>query len=100
MFSSQIRILEEPFLNLNCAHMQQYNAELYQQLICYPQEVIPVMDIAVNELFQEFFPNVNLAQPIQVRPFNAEKTKTMRYLNPEGERIRLTLMFFLFRVTL
>ncbi|CAG7717467.1 unnamed protein product [Allacma fusca] len=80
---NEIRILEEPFLNINCAHLHQYNTEMYQQLICYPQEVIPVMDIAVNELFHDFFPNVNLSQQIQVRPFNAEKTKTMRYLNPE-----------------
>ena len=31
---------EEPYLNVSCAHVQQFCAELYRQLIQYPQEVI------------------------------------------------------------
>lgn len=53
------------------------------QFLC--QEVIPTFDMAVNELFFERFPDSILEYQIQVRPYNALKTKSMRSLNPEGE---------------
>lgn len=49
------------------------------------QEVIPTFDMAVNELFFERFPDSILEFQIQVRPYNALKTKNMRNLNPEGD---------------
>ena len=67
-------MVEDPILSLNCSHLQQYNAEMYRQLICYPQEVIPTMDMAINEIFTEMYPEQELEHQIQVRPFNAEKT--------------------------
>ncbi|XP_075216079.1 disc proliferation abnormal [Lycorma delicatula] len=79
----EIHILEELYLNVNCAHLETYDAELYRQLICYPQEVIPTLDMAVNEMFFDKHPAAVLAHQIQVRPFNAQKTKNMRSLNPE-----------------
>lgn len=48
------------------------------------QEVIPTFDMAVNELFFERFPDSILEFQIQVRPYNALKTRNMRNLNPEG----------------
>ncbi|XP_069188391.1 DNA replication licensing factor MCM4 [Procambarus clarkii] len=79
----EIHTLEEPFLNINCSHLHQYDSDLYRQLICYPQEVIPTFDMAINEMFFERYPDTILEHQIQVRPFNAEKTKNMRALNPE-----------------
>lgn len=79
----EIHILEELYLNVNCAHLESYDAELYRQLVCYPQEVIPTLDMAVNEMFFDRHPAAVLAHQIQVRPFNAQKTKNMRSLNPE-----------------
>jgi len=81
----QIADLEDPFLNLNCSHLRTFDADLYRQLVCYPQEVIPTLDMTVNELFFEKYPDVILPHQIQVRPFNADKTKNMRALNPEGK---------------
>lgn len=52
-----------------------------------PQEVIPTFDMAVNELFFERFPDSILEHQIQVRPYNALKTRNMRTLNPEGKCI-------------
>lgn len=49
------------------------------------QEVIPTLDMAVNELFFDRFPDSVLEHQIQVRPYNALKTRNMRSLNPEGE---------------
>ena len=79
---NEIHTLEEPYLNINCAHLQGFDEQLYSQLICYPQEVIPTMDMAANEMFFEKYPAAVLDHQIQVRPFNADKTKGMRTLNP------------------
>ena len=75
-----------PFLDINASHIQKFDEDLYRQLICYPQEVIPTLDMAVNELFFEQYPDVVLDHQIQVRPFNAERTRNMRALNPEGKK--------------
>lgn len=79
----EVYTLEEPFLNVNCAHVAQFDADLYRQLKCYPQEVIPTFDMAANEMFFEKYPDSQLPHQIQVRPFNSEKTQSMRSLNPE-----------------
>lgn len=79
----EIHTLEEPYLNINCAHLESFDKLFYQQLICYPQEVIPTMDMAANEMFFEKYPAAVLEHQIQVRPFNVAKTKNMRMLNPE-----------------
>ncbi|KAK5648977.1 hypothetical protein RI129_003869 [Pyrocoelia pectoralis] len=79
----EIHTSEEPFLNINCSHLETFDENLYKQLVCYPQEVIPTFDMTVNEIFYERFPAAVLEHQIQVRPFNAEKTKNMRSLNPE-----------------
>lgn len=41
--------------------------------------------MAVNELFFNRYPDSVLEHQIQVRPYNALKTRNMRSLNPEGE---------------
>ncbi|GJQ66152.1 hypothetical protein Trydic_g4214 [Trypoxylus dichotomus] len=79
----EIHTLEEPFLNVNCRHLETFDEGLYRQLICYPQEVIPTFDMTVNEMFYERYPAAVLEHQIQVRPFNVEKTRNMRSLNPE-----------------
>ncbi|XP_070574384.1 DNA replication licensing factor mcm4-A-like [Ptychodera flava] len=79
----EISQLELPFLNISCEHLKQFDADVYRQLVCYPQEVIPTFDMAVNEMFYEQFPDVQLEHQIQVRTYNADKTKNMRSLNPE-----------------
>uniref|UniRef100_A0A8C7BQP9 DNA replication licensing factor MCM4 n=1 Tax=Neovison vison TaxID=452646 RepID=A0A8C7BQP9_NEOVI len=80
----EINVIGEPFLNVNCEHIKSFDKNLYRQLICYPQEVIPTFDMAVNEIFFDCYPDSILEHQIQVRPFNALKTKNMRNLNPEG----------------
>ncbi|XP_014245427.1 DNA replication licensing factor MCM4 [Cimex lectularius] len=94
-----IQELEEPFLNVNCAHLEQYNMELYRQLICYPQEVIPALDMAANELYFSRHPDAVLHHPIQIRPFNAEKTRNMRNLNPEDIDSLITISGMVIRTS-
>ena len=79
----QINTLEEPFLALNCAHLKRFSPELYGQLVRYPQEVVPILDMAANEVFASLYPDTQLEHQIQVRTYNAEQTKNMRLLNPE-----------------
>ena len=68
-------------------HLKRFNGVLYEQLIAYPQEVIPVFDMAATELFIERLPAKALPSPIQVRPFNLDKMSVMRQMNPEGNYI-------------
>ncbi|XP_065192829.1 DNA replication licensing factor mcm4-B-like [Sycon ciliatum] len=79
----EIHMLETPFLTVDCSHIRQFNNELYRQLVHYPQEVIPILDMATNQLFFENYPNTQLSHQIQVRPFGVERTTHMRSLNPE-----------------
>ncbi|XP_061111044.1 DNA replication licensing factor MCM4 [Conger conger] len=79
----EINVVGEPVLNVNCGDLQAFDGDLYRQLVSYPQEVIPTFDMAVNELFFERFPDSILEHQIQVRPYNALKTRSMRGLNPE-----------------
>lgn len=55
-----------PFLNIDCGHLKTFDADLYRQLVCYPQEVIPTFDMAVNEVFFEKYPGAQLQHQIQV----------------------------------
>ena len=93
--SKQIHTLELPFLNINCQHLGQFDNDLYRQLVCYPQEVIPTFDMAVNEMFFERYPDTMLEHQIQVRTYNADKTKNMRSLNPEGKTNICGFLLFL-----
>ena len=65
--------------------MSESTSNLYAQLLHYPQEIIPLMDLIVNDIFSELFPEVNTAEsPIQIRPFNIGKTVNVRLLDPSG----------------
>lgn len=80
----EIHLLERPFLNVNCSHLIQIDRQLNRQLVDYPQEVVPIFDIAINELFFSIYENDALPHQIQVRPFNVDRSKTLRFLEAEG----------------
>jgi DNA replication licensing factor MCM4 len=44
---------QDSSLTIDCRDLHSYSADLYQQLIMYPQEIIPMMDVVVNNLFEE-----------------------------------------------
>lgn len=79
----EIHTLEEPYLNINSAHLEAFDEQLYNRLVCYPQEVIPAFDMTANEMFFERYPAAVLEHQIQVRPYNVTRTRSMRLLNPE-----------------
>jgi len=81
----EIYTLEDPFLNLNCHHLYEFDTDLYRKLINYPQEVIPIFDMAVNEVFYDLYPDMQLPHPINIRPFKVMETNDIRSLNPEDK---------------
>ncbi|XP_043464971.1 DNA replication licensing factor MCM4 [Leptopilina heterotoma] len=96
---NEIHTLEDPYLNVNCAHIEGFDGQLYAQLVRYPQEVIPALDMAVNEMFFEKYPAAVLDHQIQVRPFNVSKTKNMRMLNPEDVDQLITISGMVIRTS-
>lgn len=87
----EIYTLESPFLNVNCQHIHEFDDNLYRQMVAYPQEVIPVFDMATNELFHELYPEAQLPHQINVRPYNVMRAINLRNLNPEDINQLVTL---------
>lgn len=81
----------EPFLTVNCAHLKEFNAELYDQLVKYPSEVIQIFEMGANEVFQELYPDQAEHTVIYVRPFNVDRTCTIRGLDPEDIGVLVTI---------
>ncbi len=76
-------------LNLNCAHLYEFPATrvLYQQLLDFPQEIIPILDIVVNQrMVKDFGRNQDESvRAVQVRTFNlVGKCTRMRDLDPSN----------------
>lgn len=84
---AQIRDTEIYNLNIDCANLRAFPSTVLfaQQLLNYPNEIVSLMDMVVNELFAELFPdNAHLIanDPIQVRPFGIGNNVNMRCLDP------------------
>jgi DNA replication licensing factor MCM4 len=81
-----MRHSEEYILDLDCRDFLDFKLTegIYAQLVLFPQEVIPLMDLVVNEIFSEIN-SENLVSPdsIQVRPNNLLSSVNLRNLNPE-----------------
>lgn len=95
----EIVITEHPYINIDSLHLKSYNSDLYRQLVCYPQEVIPTFDMAINELFNEKHPGTLLEHQIQVRTYNVDKTMNMRSLNPEDIDQMITISGMVIRTS-
>jgi len=80
----EIHLFQRPFLNVDCTHIKQIDKTMYNQLVSYPQEVIPIFDKALNELFFTIYKDDTLPHQIQVRPYNVDMFKNMRCLDPKG----------------
>lgn len=86
-----LHVPNEPFLTVNCAHLKEYNYDLYKKLIHFPTEVVQIFDMGANELFQELYPDSNDNVVISVRPFNGDRTYTIRGLDPQDINSLITL---------
>lgn len=41
------------FINVDCEHLHTHNAQLYDNLVNYPTEVVPLFDSVIQELVNE-----------------------------------------------
>jgi DNA replicative helicase MCM subunit Mcm2 (Cdc46/Mcm family) len=48
-----LHISKETALTIDCEDLYEFDKSLYQQLVMYPQEIIPMMDVVVNNLYDE-----------------------------------------------
>ncbi|KAJ2556987.1 MCM DNA helicase complex subunit [Coemansia sp. RSA 1933] len=66
-----------------CAYPQAHR--LYKQLVNYPEEVVPIMDYVLTEMYMEQFPEADaelVQADLKVRPYNLSASTNMRDLNP------------------
>lgn len=99
---AQIRNTEVYNLNLDVQNMCAFpaTAMLATQLKHYPQEIISLMDMIVNDYFAELFPEANIgADPIQVRPFNTGSSVNMRELDPSDIDKLISIKGLIIRVS-
>ena len=83
-------------INVDATHIHQFDQtnssngtrnNLYNSLIAYPQDVIPMFDAVAERVrrtkFDEFEDDYTRAQFMQVRIYNLHNKRAMRELNPE-----------------
>jgi DNA replication licensing factor MCM4 len=85
-------------LNLDCQKLSSYpqSKKLFLQLVHYPQEIIPLMDHVLTDIFLERFDDGTIPQDIilKIRPFNLPSSLNLRELNPESIPSFLFLSYF------
>jgi DNA replication licensing factor MCM4 len=90
----ELKDTERGFINIDCTDLYDHDAVLYQQLVRYPQEVVPIFDLVVQAEYQEKIDDQS-DMSIQVRTFNLRDSGdgggggsgggiNMRELNPEN----------------
>lgn len=88
-------------LNLDCVKLRSYepSKRLFEQLIRYPQEIIPLMDHVLTDLFIERFDDGTLPQGLmmKVRPFNLPVSLNLRELNPESNSFWVYINYVRYR---
>ena len=84
--------IEESAVLINCQELYYYNAasqKLYHQLVEFPQEIVPLMDLVVNQEYERLYAESSSMEwlgnrRIQVRPYNLKELSHMRALDPQS----------------
>jgi len=69
-------------INIDTADLRVFDNDLYNKLLMFPQEMIPIFDLIINDIFETNWPG-EATKRIQVRTFNLEDRKSMRDLDPD-----------------
>ena len=72
-------------VNLDCSHVKSYDERLYSKLLNFPQEVVPIADLAVHELYQRLHPDSDEdlgGKRFTVRCFKLDRDDRLRDLDP------------------
>ena len=88
-------------LDLDAEHLREYDPVFYRQLVSYPSEMIPIFDMATNELFYSkvAMKDEVLDHQIQVRPFNITRQNSLRGLDPNDIDQLVTIKGMVIRST-
>ena len=85
----RLTIIDGTCLNIDCGHLLSFDKTFYEQLVSYPQEIIPLMDSVVSEASESILldsgQQIDPAEErrtVQVRTYNLEKMEAMRDLSP------------------
>ena len=74
-------------LDIDAIHLYYHNEEcqrLYHQLVHYPMEIVPLMDLVVEREMRLLLggDDSSLVPPVQVRPYNLKEVSNLRCLDP------------------
>ncbi|RKO90888.1 MCM2/3/5 family-domain-containing protein [Blyttiomyces helicus] len=90
-------------INLGCSNLRAYEPakKLFNQLIRYPQEIIPLIDHMLTEIYLDMFEDAVLPDGVmmKVRPFNLERSVNLRELNPSDIDQLVTVKGLLLRAS-
>ncbi|KAJ3044786.1 hypothetical protein HDV00_000661 [Rhizophlyctis rosea] len=90
-------------LNLDCENLKSYlpSQKLFYQLKRYPQEIIPLMDYSLSEVFLDMFEDAEIpeGETWKVRPYNLGKCVNLRVLNPNDVDQLVTVKGLLIRAS-
>lgn len=78
----QVVAAQDSSINLDCRNLLTHDEELYKQLERYPQELVPVLDVVVNDMVAQS--GIQLSSRIQVRPFRLLEILDLRNLDPSN----------------
>jgi len=97
----ELKRASQSTFNLDCHDIEEYDPELYSQLVRYPQELIPLFDLVVHNIFQRDYPDdfELLTERLQVRPFNLKTVIGMRDVNPENIDMLLSVSGMVIRTS-
>jgi DNA replication licensing factor MCM4 len=75
---SEMDVIDNYTLNLNCCHLREFDEDLYIRLIDFPLERLGIADVAAKAVYDSLFPagSVN-SLAIQVRPFNLGEARSV-----------------------
>ncbi|KAG8943279.1 hypothetical protein FRC04_002959 [Tulasnella sp. 424] len=111
-YLNKMRSTDQTTLNLDVTNLKAYPGTkntLYPTLIKYPQEVIPIMDVALRDAIQDLLEeegDVSQAEwgwaeeaPFRVRPFGGQDAINMRELNPSDTDRLISIKGLVIRAT-
>lgn len=82
----ELALTQSPVFNLDTQHLLQYrpSRKVYNQLVLFPQVLIRILDMVVQEEFKKLHPELSDDEllSVQVRPYNLSDLSPMRNLNP------------------
>ena len=89
IFPAQIRVTREMWLELDCGDLHAFDADLYDKLVKYPREMIPIFDLAINKIYTTVTEHADVDAVIQVDGaiiLIAQMTGAGPHTQPQGFR--------------